>query len=67
MVEETKAPERQASWIDKRLQEMAKKIAAFEKKSIADVIDSELWRALPKRLQKALDKEHAELGENGGA
>ena len=65
MAGETKTPERTASWIDKELQLMAKKIGSFEDKSIAQVIEEELWRVLPKRLKKLVDREYAELGEAG--
>lgn len=65
MPEATETPARTTAWIDKRLQEMAKKIGSFEGKTIAEVMEAELWRTLPKRLRKALDKEHAELGEAG--
>ncbi len=66
MAEETKV-ERTTAWIDKELIRAAKATAEIEAKGEggADVIEQELRGPLMKRYRRAINREHAELGEAG--
>jgi hypothetical protein len=59
--------ERTTAWIDKELVRVAKATAEIEGKGEAgaDVIEQELRGPLMKRYRKAINREHAELGEAG--
>lgn len=64
--QETKI-KRTTFWMDPEFIVMGKKIAALEEgKTMTEVIEEELRKALPRRLQRALSKAHAEIGGEGG-
>ena len=67
MAEETKV-KRTTFWMDPELIAMGKKIASLEEQgeTMTEVLEGELRKSLPKRLKRAIERAHSEIGGEAG-